>query len=136
MGKLYTAIAKAIGPYSHATSNPMAYNLVEGPNLDPTEEVLVRRISLLRRMLAKHPGLQPICDKIVGHYASAGAHGTNADHLVGLSPAPPPGYAPYEPWKPTVAPPAGPIGLLLQQFRDNAWARTLSGPLLMPTSSS
>ena len=42
MGKLYTAIAKAIGPYSHATSNPMAFNLVDGPNLDPTEEVLVR----------------------------------------------------------------------------------------------
>ena len=120
MGKLYTAIAKAIGPYSHASSNPMAYNLVEGPNLDPTEEVLVRRITLLRRMLAKHPSLQAICDHIFRHYAHAGAHGTITDpaYLDGLSPAPP-GYAPYEPWKPTVAPPAGPIGLLLQQLFDN-----------------
>ena len=82
----------------------MAFNLVEGPNLDPTEEVLVRRISLLRRMLAKHPGLQPVSDGIFGHYARAGARGTNADsmYLVGLSPAPPPGFAPDEPWKPTV----------------------------------
>ena len=41
MGKLYTSIAKAIGPYSHSSSNPMAFNLVDGLNLDPTEEVLV-----------------------------------------------------------------------------------------------
>ena len=41
MGKLYTSIAKAIGPYSHSSSNPMAFNLVDGPNLDPTKEVLV-----------------------------------------------------------------------------------------------
>ena len=88
----------------------MAFNLVDGPNLDPTEEVLVRRITLLRRMLAKHPDLQAICERIFRHYASAGAHGTNADpgFLGSLSPAPPPCHAPYEPWKPTVAPPAGP----------------------------
>ena len=36
-----------------------------------------------------------------------------------LAPAPPPGYAPFEPWKPAGQPPAGPIGLLLKQLRDN-----------------
>ena len=99
----------------------MAFKLVEEPNLDPTEEVLPRRTSLIRRMLAKHPDLQPVRDRIVGDYARAGAHGTNADpmYLVGLSPAPPPGFAPDEPWKPTVDPPAGPIGPLLQLLHDN-----------------
>ena len=72
-------------------------------------------------MLTKHPDLQTICDNCFGHYARADAHGTNADlmYLDCLAPAPPPGYAPYEPWKPTVAPPAGPIWLLLQQLHDN-----------------
>ena len=138
MGKLYTSIAKAIGPYSHSSSNPMAYNLVDGPNLDPTEEVLVRRITLLRRMLAKHPYLQEMCERIYRHYADAGAHGTNPDpvFLGSLSPAPPPGYAPFEPWRPTVAPPAGPIGLLLQQLFENCMVWMPTGRFLTPTSSS
>ena len=121
MGKLYTAIAKAIGPYSHATSNPMAYNLVEGPNLDPTEEVLVRRISLLRRMLAKHPDLQPICEQKKSGTMRVLAHTAPmlTQLILEVCHLPPPGYAPYEPWKPTVAPPAEPIGLLLLQLHDN-----------------
>ena len=66
MSKLFTTIAKAIGPRSDATSNTMAFKLVEGPNLNPTEAILPRRTSLIRTMLAKHPDLQPVRDKIVG----------------------------------------------------------------------
>ena len=54
MGLLYTAVAKAIGPYNHFTSNPMAFNTAAPTNLDPVTEVLVRRVMGLRRNLAKH----------------------------------------------------------------------------------
>ena len=107
MGKLYTSIAKAIGPYSHSSSNPMAFNLVDGPNLDPTEEVLVRRITLLRRMLARHLDLQAICDRIFRHYAAAGAHGTNPDPVFLGGLLPPQAMPPTSLGNPLLHPPLG-----------------------------
>ena len=52
MGLLYTAIAKAIAPYNHFSSNPMCFNTAATSNLDPVAEVLMRRVVGLRRSIA------------------------------------------------------------------------------------
>ncbi len=121
MGLLYTAVAKAIGPYNHFTSNPMAFNTAAPTNLDPVAEVLVRRVMGLRRNLAKHPHLRTLVDSIYACYHHRGSYGTQVDpKLLGaLAPAPPPNYQAYSPWKCPAGPACGPIGLLLHQSRDN-----------------
>ena len=78
IGKLVTAIARNIGPYSHLSSNTMAFLTASAGNLDPIEEVLYRRIAMLRRMLAKHPKLMPLFAAIYEIYESAGMSGTNS----------------------------------------------------------
>ena len=47
MSKLVTAVAKNVGPYSHLSSNIMAFLTASATNLDPIEEVLYRRIAML-----------------------------------------------------------------------------------------
>ena len=91
MGLLYTAVAKAIGPYNHFSSNPMAFNIAAPSNLDPVAEVLVRRVMGLRRNLAKHPHLRTLVDNIYACYFHRGSYGTQVDpKLLGaLAPAPP-----------------------------------------------
>ena len=91
MGLLYTAVAKAIGPYNHFTSNPMAFNIASPTNLDPVAEVLVRRVLGLRRNLAKHPHLRTLVENIYACYSHRGTYGTQIDpKLLGaLAPAPP-----------------------------------------------
>ena len=68
IGKLVTAVARNIGPYSHLSSNTMAFLTASACNLDPIEEVLYRRIAMLRRMLAKHPKLMPLVATIYDVY--------------------------------------------------------------------
>ena len=80
MGKLVTAVAKNIGPYSHLSSNTMAFLTASAGNLDPIEEVLYRRIAMLRRMLAKHPKLMTLVTAIYDVYEGAGMFGTNTCH--------------------------------------------------------
>ncbi len=101
MGKLVTAVARNIGPYSHLSSNTIAFLTASARNLDPIEEVLYRRIAMLRRMLAKHPKLMVLVDSIYEIYEGAGMYGTNTchDYLAALQPAPPPGGGSHEAWQ-------------------------------------
>ena len=90
MGLLHTAVAKAIRPYNHFTSNPMAFNTAAPTNLDPVAEVLLRRVMGLHRNLAKHPHLRTLVDSIYACYHHRGSYGTQVDpKLLGaLAPAP------------------------------------------------
>ena len=76
MGKLVTAVARNVGPYFQFTSNTMAFLTASPCYLDPVEEVLYRRIAMLRRMLAKHPHLLPLVSAIYDQYEQAGMYGT------------------------------------------------------------
>ena len=128
MGLLYTAVAKAIGPYNHCSSNPMAFNTAAPTNLDPVAEVLVRRVMGLRRNLAKHPHLRTLVDSIYACYLHRGSYGTQVDpKLLGaLAPAPPPNYQAYSSWNCPAGPACGPIGLLLHQLRDTCMGMNAS----------
>ena len=124
MGKLVTSVARNIGPYSHLSSNTMAFLTASAGNLDPIEEVLYRRVAMLRRMLCKHSKLAELVSTIYDIYEKAGMFGTNACHgdLSQLQPAPPPGGGSHDAWTCSSIKVCGPIGPLLQQLHDFAWA--------------
>ena len=76
--------------------------------------MFVRRNLMLRRMVAKHHGVQQRAERILERYADMGYVGTFNQELglTGLLPAPPTAEVGRTRWKPKMAP-KGPIGLLL-----------------------
>ena len=63
-----------------------------GTDVDPDTDVIIRRITMLRRMLAKHPEERATVEQIMQHYKQNQHPGTDTapDTLAALQPAPPP----------------------------------------------
>jgi hypothetical protein len=102
MAKLGVGVAKAIGPYSQHSAN-IAVSLLakKGNNFSITCSILYRSMSLLRRILAKHPEVRERVQDIFRLYLEAQNPGALAlDVLPEVKAAcPPPGAGSRRAWK-------------------------------------
>ena len=115
MARLRHAIASTIGPHTKFTAAPLAYTISSyGNDLDPLIEELTRRVTMLRRMFAKHPETIPRVTAIIQLYQQRDHPGTltTSGELRSTDPAPPPGHPQRRNWKVGLKP-QGPVGLLL-----------------------
>ena len=80
LAKLDSAIARAVGPYSHNSSVALS-GLLTAPrrNLTTTFNILWRSLALLRRMLMKHPDIDQKLQYIFNCYANIGKLGLIAE---------------------------------------------------------
>ena len=118
LAKLDTAVAKAIGPYSHNSSVALA-TLLAAPNrnLSSTANILWRSCSLLRRMLTKHPEIMQKVTIILDFYLQRGKPGIIQvqEQPPSTQPAPPPGHGSRAWWNHSDSD-LGPIGLLISRI--------------------
>ena len=114
----YTSrLAKHLVPSTIMASNAMAYTVASDSDDDPNVHILTRRVTMLRRMIAKWPHFLPRVVALLQAYQSASAVGILYQDLSlsSLAPAPPPGAPDRHRWK-MGKPLAGPIGLVLQSL--------------------
>ena len=114
--KLRVAIANAIAPKSSLRSLDLTFATANlGRDLDPLIILMVRRVSMLRRMLAKHDHLQTMVQQTWENYRKNGHQGTFCDPKVmaGKSPMPGFGKGNRNKWK-CATEPRGPIGLVFK----------------------
>ena len=120
LNKLATAIASAISPGNHIKSNFIAHELLNFKlEIEPCAYILTKRVSMLRRMWAKHPEIQETIESIQEEYTFAhfpGAYKDNVD-INNICPAPLHGSPDRASWKKDVCP-KGPIGLLMYSLAN------------------
>jgi hypothetical protein len=118
LAKLDVAVAKAVGPYSHGSSIALSGMLnVAGCVLHSTFQVLLRTLSLFRRMLVKHPGLHSKISIIMNKYVELQKPGIlgHGQQPKPKDPAPPPGQASRAQWMHSDTT-KGPIGLMISRL--------------------
>ena len=77
MAKLTAAVAKAVGFYSHSSSNLLTAMLsAKGRNFCGQSTVLNRSLGLLRRIIYKHPEVPLKIQSIYQHYLDQRMEGT------------------------------------------------------------
>ena len=83
MAKLAVTVARCVGTQNSSSSN-IASTIMAAPtkSLLPTAQVLLRRCTLLRRMLAKHTMLLPIAKENIMHYVRCGLKGATTSEVV------------------------------------------------------
>ena len=75
--QLFVAIAKAIGPYSHGSSNLLAAHLAApGQTFVPAPYVLNRSLGLMRRIFARHERARALASNILALHLKADKKGT------------------------------------------------------------
>ena len=68
LGALTTAIAMAVGPYTHRACNNITFSiLTDRQEVEPFAVIFLRRCTLLRRMLAKRRHLVRIAEDFFSH---------------------------------------------------------------------
>ena len=68
-------MAKAIGPHSSDTSNTFSFHASTKFCLEPGAQILLRRLTLARRIICKHPWAGQSMQRIINHYAINGTMG-------------------------------------------------------------
>ena len=122
LAKLASTVARAIGPYSQRSSTTLAgLLLTPGRNLTPDYQVLYRSLSLLRRIIAKHPQVTTAVQAIFNSYLQQAKPGTIEVNTCPCpkQPAPPPGQGSRAAWNHSHSN-LGPIGLLISRLHCNA----------------
>ena len=113
LSRLTTACLDALGHTSSNRSPGICFNM-SNREVDPWAHVFMRRISMLRRMLCKHVGIDVSVRDMIDQYARNLFPGTIQDSIdiPHVKPAPRPGHPDRAVWKQGVVP-LGPIGHLL-----------------------
>ena len=80
--KLRAAIARTTNKGSLFQCNAILFEIASyGPDLDPHVHILIRRVTALRRFLAKFPFARTTVDRCINAYHAMGFVGTNRDEL-------------------------------------------------------
>ena len=119
---LTTAIKQAISKEAKHTSVDLTFITSSGhTDIDPETVTLIRRVTMLRRMLIKRPRRMAQVLKILHEYKIMDYMGTDVEsiHKGMATIAPMPGKPGRHAWKPVFRP-FGPVGILLTQLHEKA----------------
>ena len=120
----YTAkVAHHLSPSGVNTSNSMIFTASDQQEDDPSVFIAIKRVTMLRRVVAKWPSLRARITGILQAYESQAAVGVKHDHTTidDLTPSPPPGASDRYKWKQGITP-HGPLGLFVQTLHGMAAA--------------
>ena len=122
LSTLSSALARLAGPHSTLTSNALVFSLSPYGDLDPLTFKLQRRVTLLRRMIAKHSYAKDLVTEIYDLYKQKHMPAIVCDPetLAERMPAPPPGHGSHEPWHQSHHFSYGAIGHLLTHLHESA----------------
>lgn len=116
---LRAAIVRVIGPSKTCTSNDLAFSPSSYRiDIDPLVQILVRKVVLMRRVLAKRPQLLDMISQSLAMYRKCAYVGIwySGMAMEEVHPAPSPGYDEWKAWKAKTNA-WGPMGLLC----DGLW---------------
>ena len=69
LARLASSMAKAIGPHSSDTSSTFSFQAATKYSLEPGAQILLRRLTLARRIICKHAWAGQAMQRIINHYA-------------------------------------------------------------------
>ena len=118
LGGYRAAVTTVLAGTDTNRSADLVFSMAQkGKDVDPEIDILLRRISAVRRFATRSSRNRKIVDELLDIYHKAGFMGTyqGEDHLRGLKPAPHPKHPDRRRWDPEV-PPKGPIALLLHSI--------------------
>ena len=122
--KLQSGIAGMLGSQSARACNALTFDLNNyGIDLDPHIQQFTRRVSLMRRMVSKHPHIRDTIFELWDIYQKGKTPGTltPGTNFSSQPSAPPPGHQGRASWKPTRTA-HGPIALILFSVNQAASA--------------
>jgi ribonuclease HI len=129
LGRLSTAILDTVSPYSKRRSSSIVFSVLP-KEVDPEAVILIRRVSMLRRMIVKNPFVLEYVKDIHDIYCAQEFPGThrNPPHII---PVPAKGTAARRAWRAQYMA-RGPIGFMLLSLSEFSMHLSPEREIMMP----